>query len=179
VNALSAASPAYGDLSVTRTALAGGLYTLLRRIVLSLPAADVKTTFVGNLVQVVLENGDANAAQENATDGEGNAKQMLAVGLLCNLLVLLDKDSPVFADVDANGGVLRRCGDMALRVARSTAGQRDAGASTADEYGPAQLMALLINKVLKPESFTHHLKTGAMTGLCLLLRPPRWSGMTK
>jgi hypothetical protein len=147
VNALSAASPADGDLSVTRTALAGGMYTLLRRIVLSLPAADVKTTIVVNLVQVALENGDANAALENATDGAGNAKQMLAVGLLCNLLVLLDKDSTVFADVDANGGVLRRCGDMALLVARSTVDQRNAGQSTADEYGPAQFMALLINKV--------------------------------
>jgi hypothetical protein len=151
VNALSAAPPADSDLSATRTALVGGLYTLLRRTVLSLPAADVKTTFVVNLVQIVLENGDANAAQESATDGEGNAKQMLTVGVLCNLLVLLDKDSPVFADVDASEGVLRRCGDMARRVAQSTAGQRDAGQSTADEYGPAQLMALLINKVLKPE----------------------------
>jgi hypothetical protein len=96
---------------------------------------------------VVLENGDANAALENATDGAGNAKQMLAVGQLCNLLVLLDKDSTVFADADANEGVLRRCGDMAQRVARSAPGQPDVSSSTADEYGPAQLMALLINKV--------------------------------
>jgi hypothetical protein len=122
---------------------------LLRRLIVTLPAAE-KYTFVRGILPFLLGLAPSpeSAASVTASDAELSGQEIAAAKtqyitmLLSSVLVFLDKTSPVFADLDASDGVLRRCADFALRTQL-----KDSASPLRSELGAPQLLALIINKV--------------------------------
>lgn len=114
------------------------LHTLLRHTVVALLSTEDRNTFVVHTARKILSD----------TQGTSGGASSLAAGLLCSLLVWLDRESDVFADFDAHDGMLRSCGDLAIQVVEQSDQSGDVvSAVTEEQFGAAQLLALLVNKV--------------------------------
>lgn len=130
-------------------AIADATSALLRRLIVTLPATE-KYTFVRGILPFLLGLAPSTESAASVTASDADLRGQLAAAaktqyttmLLSSVLVFLDKTSPVFADLDASDGVLRRCADFALCTRPA-----DGASPLRSELGAPQLMALIINKV--------------------------------
>lgn len=124
------------------------LYTLIRRLSLSLTAVAAQSALASALIDAFLP------AEEGLRAALSPTQVAFAIGLVSNAVACLDKGSTLFNDIASPDSALARCVDYALQsVATSSTTSSEPpvlkvfSSSNLADFGAAQLLAVVLNKV--------------------------------